>query len=62
MTKVLLAFKDLPVGARFARLWGKTDLMKVSTRTARVGGNGAVVWIKERETVVCDSQELRRSA
>lgn len=59
MTKVQVPFTDLPVGARFSLPDWKVDLMKVSSKTARIGGNGSTVWLSKHDTVMCDECELK---
>ena len=62
MTKVQVPFTALPVGARFSLPDWKVDLMKVSSKTARIGGNGSVVWMSKHDVVMCNEQELRGEA
>ena len=62
MTKVQVPFAALPLGARFSLPDWRIDLMKVSSKTARIGGNGSTVWMSKRDMVLCDEYELRERA
>jgi hypothetical protein len=60
--RVFTTFAAVPIGTRF-RLnpHSPTDWLKVSTRTARVNGNGAVFYFGKRETIridECDADAL----
>jgi len=50
------SFADLPAGARFT--CNGNDWLKVSTRTARLNGNGKVFYFGQREPVQVDASEL----
>jgi hypothetical protein len=53
--RVLTTFSAVPIGTRF-RLApnASTDWLKVSTRTARVNGNGAVFYFGQKENIRID--------
>ena len=59
MTKVQVPFTALPVGARFSLPDWRVDLMKVSSKTARIGGNGSTVCMSKNDLVLCDECELK---
>ena len=50
------AFEALPIHARFHR--NGNEWFKVSTRTARLNGNGRVMYFRLTETVLVDEYEL----
>lgn len=62
MTKVQVPFSALPVGARFSLPGWQIDLMKASSKTARIGGNGSTIWVSKRDLVLCDEYELKEES
>ena len=56
MARLHIAFGEVPVGARFET--SGCAWLKVSTRTARVNGNGQVFYFSKHETVRIDKGEL----
>lgn len=55
MTMIKAAFGTLPVNTRFRQ--GTCDWLKVSTRTARLNGNGAWFYFGKHEVVSVDEGE-----
>lgn len=57
MAMLHIAFREVPLHARFET--SGCAWMKVSTRTARINGNGAVFYFAQDETVRIDEGEMR---
>jgi hypothetical protein len=54
-------FGDLPMFACFYSPYCHgcdLPLVKVSSRTARINGNGAVLWFSKQNPIVCDTSEV----
>jgi|LakMenEpi03Aug12_release.lakeMendotaPanAssembly.Ray.scaffolds.fasta_scaffold6483729_2 hypothetical protein len=51
-------FGDLPLYAVFYDPLCEIALMKTSSRTARLGGNGAVRWFSKGTPIICDTSEV----
>lgn len=53
--RVLTTFGSVPVGTRFRLTPRSTiDWLKVSTRTARINGNGSVFYFGQKENIRID--------